>query len=174
MTLRTVLALGASMLAFGCAQTQESGPVAPPQQAAPPVDVETYPAALFHQTTSYSLGAPSGYVFSAQDGDILASTDESGIFNAVTLDETGAVTQLTQSNDDAIYAQSFFPNDDRILLTSDGGGDEIFHVYVREEDGTLRAIEVVTGQSDGRRTVVRSADLKPGMEVVTGVRAQGE
>ena len=43
-----------------------------------------------------------------------------------------------------------------------------------EEDGTLRAIEVVTGQSDGRRTVVRSADLKPGMEVVTGVRAQGE
>ncbi|WP_010408515.1 efflux RND transporter periplasmic adaptor subunit [Citromicrobium sp. JLT1363] len=47
-------------------------------------------------------------------------------------------------------------------------------VHVIEEDGTLRAIEVVTGQSDGRRTVVRSADLKPGMEVVTGVRAQGE
>ena len=158
MTLRTVLALGASMLAFGCAQTQESGPVAPPQQAASPVDVETYPAALFHQTTSYSLGAPSGYVFSAQDGDILASTDESGIFNAVTLDETGAVTQLTQSNDDAIYAQSFFPEDDRILLTSDGGGDEIFHVYVREEDGTLR-------------------DLTPGPEVrasVVGWRGDGE
>ena len=47
-------------------------------------------------------------------------------------------------------------------------------VHVIEEDGTLRAIEVVTGQSDGRRTVVRSADLKPGMEVVTGVRALGE
>ncbi|MBB3033722.1 efflux RND transporter periplasmic adaptor subunit [Alteriqipengyuania lutimaris] len=47
-------------------------------------------------------------------------------------------------------------------------------VQVLQDDGTLRAIEVVTGQSDGRRTAVRSADLKPGMKVVTGVQAQGE
>ena len=47
-------------------------------------------------------------------------------------------------------------------------------VQVLQEDGTLRTVEVVTGQSDGRRTVVRSADLKPGMKVVTGVRAKGE
>ena len=47
-------------------------------------------------------------------------------------------------------------------------------VRVLQKDGTLRTIEVITGQSDGRRTVVRSADLKPGMKVVTGVRAQGE
>ncbi len=46
-------------------------------------------------------------------------------------------------------------------------------VQVLQEDGSLRAIEVVTGQSDGRRTAVRSADLKPGMKVVTGLRAQG-
>lgn len=45
-------------------------------------------------------------------------------------------------------------------------------VQVLQEDGTLRATEVVTGQSDGRRTVVRSADLEPGMEVVTGLRAE--
>jgi len=48
------------------------------------------------------------------------------------------------------------------------------NVQVLQEDGTLRTIEVVTGQSDGRRTVVRSADLKPGMKVVTGLRARGE
>jgi len=47
-------------------------------------------------------------------------------------------------------------------------------VRVLQDDGTLKTIEVVTGQSDGRRTVVRSADLKPGMKVVTGLRAQGE
>ncbi|WP_271078430.1 efflux RND transporter periplasmic adaptor subunit [Aurantiacibacter sp. MUD61] len=41
-------------------------------------------------------------------------------------------------------------------------------VYVVEEDGTLRAIEVVTGRSDGRFTVVTSEELEPGMEVVTG------
>ena len=46
-------------------------------------------------------------------------------------------------------------------------------VQVLEKDGTLRAIEVVTGRSDGRRTVVTSRDLKPGMKVVTGIKAAG-
>jgi len=44
-------------------------------------------------------------------------------------------------------------------------------VYVTQADGTLKAIEVVTGQSDGRLTVVRSDELKAGMEVVTGIEA---
>lgn len=44
-------------------------------------------------------------------------------------------------------------------------------VYVVQEDGTLRSIEVVTGQSDGRQTVVTSKELEVGMEVVTGIRA---
>ncbi|WP_233356188.1 S9 family peptidase [Henriciella aquimarina] len=103
-----------------------------------PVDtVEQYPAALFHETTGYSLGSSAGYVFSADDEAILASTDGTGIFNAVTLDEAGTVTPLTHSDDHAVYAQSFFPADDRVLVTSDSGGDEIYHVYVRETDGTL-------------------------------------
>jgi HlyD family secretion protein len=42
-------------------------------------------------------------------------------------------------------------------------------VHVTEDDGTLRAINVVTGQSDGRFTVVSSDDLTRGMQVVTGV-----
>mgnify|MGYP000203417728 CR=1 FL=1 len=46
-------------------------------------------------------------------------------------------------------------------------------VYVVDEDGSLREIEVVTGQSDGRMTVVTSDELDVGMEVVTGVRAGG-
>jgi HlyD family secretion protein len=44
-------------------------------------------------------------------------------------------------------------------------------VYVVQPDGTLEAIEVVTGQSDGRLTVVRSDVLKAGMKVVTGIEA---
>lgn len=47
-------------------------------------------------------------------------------------------------------------------------------VQVLQEDGTLKAIDVVTGRSDGRKTAVQSEDLKPGMKVVTGVQAQGE
>ena len=44
-------------------------------------------------------------------------------------------------------------------------------VYVLQDDGKLKGIEVVTGQSDGRRTVVTSPDLKQGMKVVTGTKA---
>jgi HlyD family secretion protein len=44
-------------------------------------------------------------------------------------------------------------------------------VHVLKEDGTLDEIEVVTGQSDGRHTVVTSRELKPGMKVVTSVKA---
>lgn len=46
-------------------------------------------------------------------------------------------------------------------------------VQVLEADGSLKAIEVITGRSDGRRTVVRSEELKPGMKVVTGIKAGG-
>ena len=44
-------------------------------------------------------------------------------------------------------------------------------VHVLQADGTLKAIEVVTGQSDGRLTAVTSRELKPGMKVVTGIKA---
>jgi len=44
-------------------------------------------------------------------------------------------------------------------------------VQVVQADGKLKAIEVITGRSDGRRTVVRSDQLKPGMKVVTGIKA---
>jgi HlyD family secretion protein len=47
-------------------------------------------------------------------------------------------------------------------------------VHVLQADGTLDPVQVVTGQSNGRWTVVTSDALRPGMEVVTGVRALGQ
>ena len=47
-------------------------------------------------------------------------------------------------------------------------------VQVLQADGTLKAVEVITGRSDGRLTVVRSKELKPGMKVVTGVKAPSQ
>jgi HlyD family secretion protein len=44
-------------------------------------------------------------------------------------------------------------------------------VYVLETDGHLRAITVLTGRSDGRRTAVSGAGLRAGMTVVTGVKS---
>jgi HlyD family secretion protein len=47
-------------------------------------------------------------------------------------------------------------------------------VYVLQDDGTLDQVEVITGQSDGRFTVVTSKELKPGMKVVTSIKAKEE
>ena len=47
-------------------------------------------------------------------------------------------------------------------------------VHVLQDDGTLKPVEVVTGQSDGRHTVVTSDELETGMKVVTSIKAAGE
>lgn len=47
-------------------------------------------------------------------------------------------------------------------------------VQVLQADGTLKPIDVITGRSDGRRTVVTSRQLKAGMKVVTGIKAAGQ
>ena len=45
-------------------------------------------------------------------------------------------------------------------------------IYVLKDDGTLDKIDVVVGQSNGRLTAVTSPKLKPGMKVVTGIKAK--
>ncbi|WP_305097315.1 efflux RND transporter periplasmic adaptor subunit [Croceibacterium aestuarii] len=45
-------------------------------------------------------------------------------------------------------------------------------VYVLQANNELKPMEVVTGQSDGRYTVVSSKDLKTGMKVVTSIKAK--
>ncbi|MGX6647602.1 alpha/beta fold hydrolase [Maricaulaceae bacterium MS644] len=95
-------------------------------------------AEVFFNTTSFSLAGGAGYAFSSADGDLLISSDETGVFNAYALDpETGAREALTTSSADATFALSWFPDGERILVTADAGGDELNHVYVREADGTL-------------------------------------
>ncbi len=47
-------------------------------------------------------------------------------------------------------------------------------VYVLQDDGEIEPVEVVTGQTDGRFTVVTSKELKTGMRVVTSYKAADE
>jgi len=47
-------------------------------------------------------------------------------------------------------------------------------VYILDDDGEIEPIEVVTGQTDGRFTVVTSGKLKKGMKVVTSYKADEE
>ena len=51
------------------------------------------------------------------------------------------------------------------------GEGSVQTVYVLQADGVLKSIQVTTGPSDGRLTVVTSNELSAGMAVVTGQKA---
>jgi HlyD family secretion protein len=76
-----------------------------------------------------------------------------------------------EEEEGGIFGPQSFGLDDEEEATIGVGSRQTVHVV--EDDGSLREIEVTTGQSDGRLTVVSSDELEVGMEVVTGVRAGG-
>ena len=85
------------------------------------------------------MPASAGFGFSADGQSLLISSDKSGVFNAEILPIRGGPSvSATNSTDNATFALSYFPADDRILFISDTGGDEIDHVYVRNRDGEVR------------------------------------
>jgi dipeptidyl aminopeptidase/acylaminoacyl peptidase len=85
-----------------------------------------------------------GSALSHDEKTILFSSNKTGIFNAYTIPVTGGeAAPLTDSKDNAIFAISFFPHDNRILYSSDKGGNEINHIYLRSEDGAVRDLTPV-------------------------------
>lgn len=97
-------------------------------------EVKQYTIEQFMDTVSIF-----GSSFSADEKTILFSSNQTGIYNAYTIPvEGGEPTQITISEDDTIFAISFLPNDNRILYMSDKGGNEIYHIYLRNENGTVK------------------------------------
>jgi len=76
--------------------------------------------------------------FSADEKTILMTSKASGVLNAYSIDlETGKQTQLTNSLENAIIARSYFPTDNRIIYTSDEGGNELTQIYIKNWEGSV-------------------------------------
>ncbi|MEA1943129.1 MAG: S9 family peptidase [Pseudomonadota bacterium] len=135
-TIATLAAMGAIFaLTAAC---QPANDAVPPEGGTDAPAVTQHDAATFHQTTSFGMASSAGHGWSADDGRILISSDESGVFNAYAVDpETGERVALTRSETNATFAVSWFPADDRVLVTADQGGDERNHIFVRELDGRV-------------------------------------
>ncbi len=98
------------------------------------INHQEYSIEAFMNTTS--IGSAS---FSPDEKSILIRSDASGIHNAYEIDiESGETTQLTHSDSTSIRPLSYFPNDKRILYRSDQNGNEIWHIYLRNEDGSTQ------------------------------------
>jgi dipeptidyl aminopeptidase/acylaminoacyl peptidase len=122
--------LGSTLLAVVLCTAGCAAPEAPPTVAR---EVRQYTIEQFLGTTSYR-----GASYSHDGSKILVSSDQTGVINAFAVPVAGGEPmQLTDSTTESILAQSYFPADDRLLYLSDQGGNELTHLYVREEDGTV-------------------------------------
>lgn len=119
------------------AATTETITTAESKQTDDAVEIPKYSAQAFFETTSYALPGSAGFAFSADGEAILMSSDQTGVFNVYALPVDGTDAEpLTESTDNAVFAISWFPADNRILYTYDGGGNELNHVFVRDLDGS--------------------------------------
>lgn len=81
-----------------------------------------------------SIGGSS---FSHDESAILFSSNKTGIFNVFSIPVSGGeAAQLTTSEKESAFARSYFPKDNRFLFAGDKGGNEITHIFVRNEDGS--------------------------------------
>ena len=87
----------------------------------------------------------TGCSISYDDQTVLFTSNRSGVPNAWTIGVDGsALRQVTRSLHENTHSLSFFPNDNRILLTRDRAGDENNHVFVLEIDG--RELDLTPGE----------------------------
>jgi len=132
-----------------CEQPKSVSSPAPSESAAL-AQIPKYSAQAFFETTSYGLVGSAAHAFSTDGTAILMSSDATGVFNVYSLPlDGGDPEQLTHSVDNATYAVSWFPADDRILYTYDGGGDELNHVFVGETDGNHHDLTPGDGHKAG-------------------------
>ena len=83
--------------------------------------------------------------FSADKSKVLITSNRSGINNMYSTPvKGGELTPITQSDSSSIYGISYFPKDDRILFSMDGNGDEIFKIFMKDENG-IKALTPLEG-----------------------------
>lgn len=141
-------------------------------------------AALLALAPAAGLAAPARYTieqlmtadsfgglsFSPDGKDLLITSTRTGIANLYLVPVSGGVPRaLTNSTKETISAIGFFPDDERILYSSDQGGNELAHLYVRERDGSVRDVtpgarhvaRFVEWAKDGKSFFVQINDRDP-------------
>ncbi|MCK4748679.1 MAG: S9 family peptidase, partial [Bacteroidales bacterium] len=96
-------------------------------------ETQTYTIEQFFDNISVFGGS-----FSADETRMLVTSNQTGIYNVFALHSDGSgELQLTLSEKESRVAISFFPDDDRFLFSSDQGGNEINHIYMQDQAGTI-------------------------------------
>ncbi|MEO2050142.1 MAG: alpha/beta fold hydrolase [Allomuricauda sp.] len=118
----TILAL--VTLIWGCKKEEKAPSIAETMQ--------TYTIAQMMDNEAIGGGS-----FSPDNSKLLISSNRSGIYNMYTIPTAGGeMLPITESDSSSVFAISYFPKDERMLFRMDNNGDEIYHIFVRDTDGT--------------------------------------
>lgn len=112
----------------------------------------------------------SGLSFSPDGKTLVTSGDAGGVANLMAFPVAGGEPAPLIKSTDTQHLIGYFPNDDRLLFSADKDGDEIFHLYVRETDGTVKDLtpgEQNVGRfhgwaQDGQSLYLTDSSRKPG------------
>lgn len=81
----------------------------------------------------------TGGSFAPDKSKLLISSNRSGIYNMYTVPaQGGEFVPVSASDSSSVFAISYFPSDERKLFRMDNNGDEIYHIYLMEENGSHR------------------------------------
>jgi len=104
-------------------------------------EVQQYSIEQFMDNESVRGGS-----FSSDNSKLLVSSNRTGIYNVYTITVNGGeIKPVTQSDSTSMFAVSYFPNDERMLMSADGNGDEINHIFVRELNGEIKDLTPTEG-----------------------------
>ena len=121
-------------LAGACQQSTKTETHPQATEVTPVREVKQYTIEQFMSNPKFG-----GSSFSHDGKRVAYHSNESGIYNMYARPvEGGEPEQLTNSTTESNYLISFFPNDSRLLYAADQGGNELSHIYLRNEDGTTR------------------------------------
>ncbi|MEN8118889.1 MAG: S9 family peptidase [Bacteroidota bacterium] len=99
-----------------------------------PREVKKYSIQQFMENTDIRRNS-----LSFDEEKVLFTSNKSGIYNVYSVNiKNNEVKQLTHSEKSAFSSYSYFPNDNRILIKADNEGDELYHIFLRKEDGTMK------------------------------------
>jgi dipeptidyl aminopeptidase/acylaminoacyl peptidase len=111
-------------LFFACQEQNKAIDEEPPAR-----DVELYTIEQFYKSSEVFGGT-----FTTDDTKLLVTTNETGIFNAHEIDiASGQKRALTNSIKESIFAASYVTGTHNIIYSSDKGGNEISHLYLKKD-----------------------------------------
>jgi len=120
--MRSITLMMAFAIVVSCSPKQDE-----PQKT----EVEKYTIEQFMDNEQVFGGS-----FSSDKSKVLVTSNKSGIYNMYTIPvDSGAYNAISSSDSSSVFGISYFPQDDRILFRMDDNGNEIFHIFMLDENG---------------------------------------